>query len=163
MKENTPLKRHQALVSFSKDHHFALLLIWKIRYGLGKAVSPERISNYVLAFFRGDLQDHFTEEEQLLFCKLPVEDALRKQAETEHGNIYQLVTAINQNPTDNKLLQQFSDTLERHIRFEERTLFNHLQDKIGTEELENILELSEKRTHDVMAQWKDQFWKTDNK
>jgi len=158
MKENTPLKRHQALVSFSKDHHFALLLIWKIKQGLGKAVSAERISNYVLAFFKEDLQQHFTEEEQLLFCKLPEDDALRHQAETEHKIIYQLVTAIQQNPNDIGLLQQFSDTLEKHIRFEERTFFNHLQHKIGTEELENILKLSEKREHDLLAQWNDQFW-----
>lgn len=162
MKKITPIKRHQALVSFSKDHHFALLLIWKIKQGLGKAVGAERISNYVLAFFKEDLQQHFTEEEQLLFSKLPEEDALRKQAETEHKNIYQLVTAIKQNPSDTGLLQQFADTLDKHIRFEERTLFNHLQDHIGSEELENILKLSEKRAHDVMAQWKDQFWGIDN-
>jgi iron-sulfur cluster repair protein YtfE (RIC family) len=158
MEGNTPLKRHQALVSFSKDHHFALLLIWKIKQGLAKAVSAERISDYVLSFFKEDLQQHFTEEEQLLFCKLPMDDVLRKQAETEHKNTYQLVTSIQQNPDDIGLLQQFADTLEKHIRFEERTLFNHLQDKIGMEELENILQLSEKREHDLMAHWKDQFW-----
>lgn len=50
MKNQAPIKRHQAIVSFSKDHHFGLLLIWKIRQGLNKAVNPERISNYVTFF-----------------------------------------------------------------------------------------------------------------
>ena len=68
MKTSTPLKRHPAIVSFSKDHHFGLLLVWKIRQGLAKAVDAERISKYVLYFFREDLEKHFQEEERLLFC-----------------------------------------------------------------------------------------------
>ena len=69
MKNHAPIKRHQALVSYSKEHHFGLLLVWKIRQGLMNAVSPERIGKYVLFFFNEDLKTHFKEEEQLLFCK----------------------------------------------------------------------------------------------
>ena len=94
MENHTPQKRHQAIVSFSKDHHFGLLLVWKIRQGLNKAVNPERISNYVTFFFKEDLENHFKEEEQLLFCKLPVGNKLRKQAEADHLAIYKLVAAI---------------------------------------------------------------------
>ena len=79
MKNHTPLKRHQAIVSFSKDHHFGLLLVWKIRQGLVKDIDAERISNYVLFFFKEDLVKHFREEEQFLFCKLPA-------AELESGS-----------------------------------------------------------------------------
>ena len=68
MKDHAPIKRHQALVSFSKEHHFGLLLVWKIRQGLANAVSAERISRYVLFFFNEDLKFHFREEEELLFC-----------------------------------------------------------------------------------------------
>ena len=52
MKNQAPIKRHQAIVSFSKDHHFGLLLVWKIRQGLKKSIDPVRISNYVLFFFK---------------------------------------------------------------------------------------------------------------
>lgn len=62
MKDHTPLKRHQAIVSFSRDHHFGLLLVWKIRQGLNKAVTAERISNYVLFLFKEDIEKHFREE-----------------------------------------------------------------------------------------------------
>ena len=51
MKAYGPIKRHQALVSIFKDYHFGLLLVWKIWEGLHKAVSAERVSNYVLFFF----------------------------------------------------------------------------------------------------------------
>ena len=127
MKDVTPLKRHRAIVSFSKDHHFGLLLVWKIRQGLNKAVEPERISNYVTFFFKEDLDKHFKEEEQLLFCELPVEDVLRKQAEADHQSIYRLVEAIGEKKNETSLLRQLADELEKHIRFEERELFNHLQ------------------------------------
>lgn len=67
MKDQAPIKRHQAIISFSKDHHFGLLLVWKIRQGLEKAVNAERISKYVVYFFKEDLEKHFKDEELLLF------------------------------------------------------------------------------------------------
>lgn len=138
MKNIIPLKRHQAIVSFSKDHHFGLLLVWKIRQGLQKDISTERVSNYVLFFFKEDLAKHFKEEEQLLFSKLPADDKLRNKAEKEHQAICNLVAAIDQKKDDSTLLSQLADELEQHIRFEERELFNHLQNNISEKELELV-------------------------
>lgn len=157
MKNHAPIKRHQALVSFSKEHHFGLLLVWKIRQGLINAVSPERIGKYVLFFFNDELKTHFKEEEQLLFCKLPVTDPLRLQAETEHKEIYRIMETIAANTDDEDLLRQFADTLEKHIRFEERILFNHLQSHISEEALEKISARFSNPV-DPDTQWKDTFW-----
>lgn len=157
MKDHAPIKRHQALVSFSKEHHFGLLLIWKIRRGLLNAVSAERIGKYVLFFFTEDLKTHFKDEEQLLFCKLPATDTLRLQAEEEHKEIYRLVEAIAGTTNDEDLLRQFADILEKHIRFEERILFNHLQSHISAEELEDI-STRFSNSIDLDTQWKDIFW-----
>jgi iron-sulfur cluster repair protein YtfE (RIC family) len=158
MKDQAPLKRHPAIVSFSKDHHFGLLLVWKIRQGLNNTVDPERISNYVTFFFKEDLEKHFKEEEQLLFSKLPVSDVLRKQAEAEHFVIYKLVAAIEKKKDDTALLNQLADELEKHIRFEERELFNYLQNHI----VENDLALIEKRfsnsSKSIDEKWDDVFW-----
>ena len=158
MKDHAPIKRHQALVSFSKDHHFGLLLVWKIRQGLAKAVNNERISNYVLFFFKEDLEKHFKEEEQLLFCKLPSDDVLRKQAEEDHQAICNLVAAIGKKKDDANLLSQFANALEKHIRFEERELFNHLQNNIAAEELEKIAGRFSNNSKAVDDSWKDIFW-----
>jgi len=158
MKDHTPLKRHQAIVSFSKDHHFGLLLVWKIRQGLTKAVSAERISNYVLFFFKEDLEKHFKEEEQLLFCKLPVDDVLRKQAEADHQTIYRLVASIEKKKDDANLLNQLADELEKHIRFEERELFNHLQNNIDAGDLEAIANRFSNDSKAIDEKWEDVFW-----
>lgn len=158
MKEQTPIKRHPAIVSFSKDHHFGLLLVWKIRQGLNKAVNPERISNYVLFFFKEDLENHFKEEEQLLFNKLAIDDALRKRAETDHRSIYKLIVAIEKNKADATLLNQLADELEKHIRFEERELFNHLQNNIKADDLEVIARRFSNSGKIVDEKWEDSFW-----
>ena len=158
MKNHIPQKRHQAIVSFSKDHHFGLLLVWKIRHGLNKAVDPVRIGNYVTFFFKEDLEKHFREEEELLFNKLPAGDALRKQAEADHQAIYKLVAAIKKDKDDVVLLNQLADELEKHIRFEERELFNHIQDNITAGDLEKIAERFSNSSKGIDDKWEDLFW-----
>ncbi|HET9824211.1 MAG TPA: hemerythrin domain-containing protein [Chitinophagaceae bacterium] len=158
MKEQGPIKRHPAIVSFSKDHHFGLLLVWKIRQGLNKAVDPERISNYVLYFLKEDLGKHFKEEEQILFSRLPDNDPLRTQAEAAHQSIYELITTIDENKNNTSLLSQIADELESHIRFEERELFNHLQINIPGHELEKIAERFSADNKVIDDKWEDAFW-----
>jgi len=158
MKDHTPIKRHQAIVSFSKDHHFGLLLVWKIRQGLNNAISTERISNYVLFFFKNDLEKHFREEEDLLFCNLPGDDILRKRAETDHRAINKLVSEIGKNKNNAILLNQLADKLEEHIRFEERELFNHLQNNIKADELSEIAKRLPNSGNAIDDKWEDVFW-----
>ena len=162
MKNHMPLKRHQAIVSFSKDHHVGLLLVWKIRQGLNKAVSAERISNYASLFFKEDLEKHFREEEQLLFCKLPVDDIFRKQAEADHQAIYELVASFEENKNDTGLLKQMADLLENHIRFEERVLFNHLQNNVKADDLEVIAKRFSNNSKAFDEKWEDVFWEVKN-
>jgi len=158
MNVHTPLKRHQALVSFSKDHHFGLLLVWKIRQGLNKAVNPERISNYVIYIFKQDLEKHFREEEQLLLSKLTICDVMRKRTETDHMAISNLVAVIEEKKDDTALLTQMADVLEEHIRFEERELFNHLQNHISPADLELIQERFSNNSKSIDENWSDVFW-----
>ena len=94
--------------------------------------------NFIRDYFKEDLEKHFTEEEQLLFSKLPADDVLRKQAESDHKTIYKLVAAIEKKKDNPMLLNQLADELEKHIRFEERELFNHMQDIFTTADLEVI-------------------------
>ena len=155
---NTPLKRHPAIVSFSRDHHFGLLLVWKIRQGLKKGINPERISNYAAFFFREDLEKHFKEEEIFLFSKLPVTDDLRKRAEADHQIIYTLFAAIEKRKVDPVLLYHLADLLEEHIRFEERQLFYHLQDYISVVDLKKIENRFSNNSKSIDEKWEDVFW-----
>jgi len=161
MEKTKPIKRSAAIVEFSRDHHFALLLLWKIREGLKNSIEPSRIGSYVIHFFDQDLIPHFQAEEEILFSRLPKENALRLQAEEEHRNIYRIMDAMKKNPAEPAALDQFTEALESHIRFEERELFNYLQDNISEAELSEIASWLKARTHDPGVAWSDTFW--DNK
>ena len=162
MRDRAPIKRHPSIVSFSKDHHFGLLLVWKIRQGLSKTIDPVRISSYVLFFFKEDLEKHFRQEEELLFTKLPFDDPSRKQAEADHESIYKLVAAIEKAKDDKILLNQLAGELEKHIRFEERELFNHLQNNIRAGDLEEIVDRVPNGGKAIDEKWKDAFWENKN-
>lgn len=139
METHTPIKRSKALVQLSREHHFGLLQAWQIRHDLTIDVPAELISRYVIDYFEKDLRGHFRKEEEYLFSKLPAGDPLREQAEKEHKQLYALVDTIIQNRTDKELLLQFAGLLSEHIRFEERVLFNHLQEIMTEEALEKLL------------------------
>lgn len=161
MKDHTPIKRHQALVEFSRDHHFGLLLVWKIKQGLAKAVAPERISRYVIYFFNNDLQQHFSEEESHLFPLLPAEDILRRQAENEHVHLYELIDAIRNDQTDKELLLEFAEALKLHIRFEERQLFPSIEAALPNEHSALTSSGAAACSKDIDANWADLFWVTE--
>jgi hypothetical protein len=55
-----PIKRSPALVQLSRDHHFALLLIWKILQGF--RFEPHRIGNYITFFFENYLKSLFKQD-----------------------------------------------------------------------------------------------------
>ena len=154
----SPIKRNAALVQFSREHHFGLLLVWKIRQGLKMTIAAERISNYVLFFFSEEVAPHFKEEEEDLFVKLSVDDALRIQAFAEHEEIYKLIGSIQNDKQDVDVLNKFADSLDKHIRFEERTLFNHLQETLSEDELKKLEDHHSKREGDVDNKWEDHFW-----
>lgn len=158
MNMHPPLKRHEALVGFSKDHHFGLLLVWKIRQGLNKKVSPGRISDYVLYFFDEDIDGHFKEEEEQLFPMLPSSSILRQQAETEHKAIYEMIGRLRKDKDNMDLLLQFADALKGHIRFEERELFPFMQQTLSATELEQIADHEDPRGEEIDAHWHDIFW-----
>jgi hypothetical protein len=155
-----PLKRHPALVPLSRDHHHGLLLVWKIRQGLQREAGPERISRYLLYFFRDFLCEHFREEEAHLFVLLEANDAMRVRAEQDHREIFSLVTAIENGKDATSLLSRFADLLGRHIRFEERELFNHIETVAGPQ----LAAAANDKAHGAAPVktelWEDEFWKS---
>ena len=133
-----PIKRNPAIAELSKDHHDALLLVWNIKKALKNSIEAARITNYVIPFYEADLLTHFKQEEELLFIHLEATATLRVQAEEEHRQIHLLIAGLRKNPEDKNLIEKFAETLEKHIRFEERILFNHLQEIIPAAKLVEI-------------------------
>lgn len=158
MPKHQPIKRNPAIVRFSREHHYGLLLVWKIRQGLRLAVAPERIGQYVAYAFGYELEPHFQAEETLLFSRLPDDNELGIQAAEEHRLLRSQVAQLHEQPADEPLLRAFAQALENHIRFEERTLFNYLQDHLTAEILSAIEAAHPPLDHAACELWADRFW-----
>ncbi len=149
---NQPIKRHPSLQPVSREHHFGLLLCWKIRQGFRLNVNPERIKKYTDWFWHNHLMAHFEVEEKYIFSVLPSDDALIIQAFAEHQRLKALFESEDI-PLSLELIEQ---ELDQHIRFEERVLFNKVQ-QVATPEQLRLIEENHNTPFD--DKWEDEFWK----
>jgi iron-sulfur cluster repair protein YtfE (RIC family) len=149
-----PIKRHEALKPLSREHHHGLLLCWKIREGVKRNVEIGRIKDYIDWFETRYLDPHFEAEEQYIFPVLGNENALVQRALAEHRRLRRL---FNQEVEVFKAIHAIEEELDLHIRFEERTLFNKIQEVATPKEYAEI----EERHHSINFsddEWKDHFW-----
>ena len=148
-----PIKRAKEIQEFSREHHHGLLLGWKIKTGLSKDVAPERIITYINWFWKTHLEQHFREEERLLFPILGNEHRLIKEALEQHEEIEKRI--INMQASA-EFLMDFKSLLDTHIRFEEREVFMEIQKEASLEELQKVEELHQ--DIDFVENTEDEFW-----
>lgn len=147
-----PIKRHQALQPFSRQHHFGLLFSWKLRKGLSKNIEMERLMAFSKWFFENEIQPHFEDEEKFLFPLLAEGNELVDRAMREHRRIRRLFTDESD---PERSLHRLEEELDAHIRFEERVLFNEIQKVATPEQLDKIDEIH----HEVKyMEYEDPFW-----
>lgn len=152
------MKRHDSFVAFSREHHFGLLFCWKIRQGVKMHIPTERIQPYIKYFWENHLQQHFKEEETLLFAVW--QGSLVNQAQSEHQHIRQLVEDTTlKGSLRAEMFTVLADAVDAHIRFEERTLFPHLEQNLPADKLNFIGNqlhiLHQTREKD---EYPDEFW-----
>jgi len=115
-----PIKKTQGLTALSRDHHQGLLLSWKIRTAFAR-VSLERIKNYIGLVYKTHLSPHFKVEEKYIFPLFwGMNNVLVKKAICPTPRLHRLFNSIWK---IEKSLNRIERKLERHIRFEERVLF----------------------------------------
>ena len=138
IKTMKPIKREEYLKALSREHHHSLLLCWKIKTGFTKGVSITRMKLYIDWFFKNHLQPHFELEEKYIFPILGNENVLIKQAIEEHKIISRLFCDTSHIETS---IKQIQEDLEKHVRFEERVLFDEIQKVASSENMEEIIKL----------------------
>lgn len=148
------MKRHEALVQLSRDHHFGLLLCWKLKQGITKNIAVDRMARYISVFFSHNLAPHFAEEEETVFNILGEKHPLISEARTEHEIMREMVARGFRNSAE---IQGFRDLLEVHIRKEERQIFPEIERQATERQLQELLALP----HPVLKEpeYDDEFWK----
>jgi hemerythrin-like domain-containing protein len=154
--QTKPIKRNEHIVKLSRDHHAGLLFCWKLRQGVKYHIAAERLITYIQYFWQHHFSIHFKEEEEILFS--PLKDGIVEKAMAEHQNIKTFIDQISLHGTevDKEVVLQLADMVNDHIRFEERVLFPHLEEKLPDEQLKKIGK--EINTEPLMDNFEDNFW-----
>ena len=156
--------RHLALQPLSRQHHQGLLASLLLEKGLKKHASLKEMRDFILQFWEQELFQHF-EKEDLLFLplayKYPSLIEHLTQLKSEHQEIRLIIKKLNNDARAEQFetISSFATSLEKHIRFEERELFNAIQETLPEDELmvfsNDLRSLSEK---DFCTKYPVKFW-----
>lgn len=149
-----PQKRHVSLQPLSREHHQALLLCWKFRQGFAKGVEPERMMKYAGWFWTTYLAPHFKAEEDVFFPILAKDHPGIIKALKQHKDLKAMFHSKDSDVA--YTLRQIAFELEQHIRFEERELFNDIQEKASPAQLEALTKLHTEEKFEENIE--DMFW-----
>lgn len=148
-----PIKRAPELQDWSREHHHTLLLCWKIKTGLAKSIPFQRIKVYADWYYQTYLLPHFETEENNLLPILGAHHPYFQQTLDEHRELRKL---FEQKSNLENTLKELSLLLEKHVRFEERELFNSIQETASPYQLAQLAS-----THQVIPfvdNESDPFW-----
>lgn len=123
----------------------------------------ERIYSQLLQFWSRGLLPHFHTESECLLARLirhrPLDDPQIARLHTEHLAMYGLVSRMRDATTQDErreALREFGATLHDHIRWEERELFEAVQDELSEGELDALgAEIVERHPKLTSAPWED--------
>lgn len=153
--EPKPLQRHPALQPLSRAHHNLLMGCLLMEKGLRQAVDIRRIDAYAHWFLAGTVLPHFTAEmawmEQLNISGDPTWMHGLQQEQECFNRLVAEANAI----APSELITE----LRRHVRFQERSLFGHLQQH-HPDALAHTTGLPDDAANCISG-WSDAFWVTD--
>lgn len=128
------MKRHQSLINLSKDHYHGLLLAQMIKKGApqyrGMPNTLEGKLQYTLTFWSKELIRHFEEEEKILLPFILNKNEhlnnLCNKMLQDHNEIKEIIDKLKLGNDIESLLNDLGFLLERHIRMEEREMFESI-------------------------------------
>lgn len=138
------MKRSNELRDLSSDHHRGLALARMARRSASGRGDPPTAEAWmeIVETFRVELEPHFRVEESALAPALEArgEPAMVRRLLEEHAVLRAFVSpGAGRTSAD---LANFGELLERHIRFEERELFEAAQRLLSAEELAVVAKAS---------------------
>jgi hemerythrin-like domain-containing protein len=149
----SPIKRHYALRNLSREHHDGLVFALRLQKGVAKKANLQSMEEYAAWFWENHLLPHFQLEEEQLFPMLKGEYELINEAITQHQDLKMLFQIQQKSHVDFKRIYEL---LQRHIRLEERELFNLIQKTLSEEQLTAYKKIH--KHQQSCAVWQTPFW-----
>ena len=138
------MKRSDALVPLSREHHTALVLCLRIEREVPAAgeAGLRDLYNDLISFWARGLLPHFRAESECLLARLvrhvPIDDELVQRTHRDHLSIEALVATMRDVPeteSRRKAFLDFGATLRTHIRWEEDVLFAATEGRLTSDEM----------------------------
>ncbi len=159
--EVKPIKRSPQLAPLSREHHDGLLFAWKIKQGLVNKTPLDTLRSYALWYWRHHIKPHFYQEEKILLPYMPATHPFALRLKEEHDHIRELILGLDKE-ADKRNLEILCDLVTRHIRFEERELFQYLEELLSPSQLDDVSGQLDKHPVECddpnTSGWKDEFW-----
>ena len=148
------MKRHPSLEPFSRDHNIGLILARRLVQAAreGETARQDAASS-LLKYWADELEDHFAEEERTLLPLIP-SDELRERLLREHRSFAEDIRALSDGSSEPRVLLHAGETLNDHIRWEERVLFPAIEASATKEQMHAL----EEQTSQVEARRSDSSW-----
>ncbi|MFT4570392.1 MAG: hypothetical protein ACI8TX_000331 [Hyphomicrobiaceae bacterium] len=125
------MKRRKELHGLSDSHHTALIVAFRCkRAGAGQGdLTVDEAWSQAKKLGLDHLADHFRVEEELLLPALRElgEATMAERIAAEHQELRQFLEVSGANGDQ---VAAFGDLLDRHIRYEERIVFEQTQDRL---------------------------------
>lgn len=117
------MKRSQALIRLSHEHHSALVLARRVKLNSPGSGVFKKLTEDFPAKWKKEIAPHFAEEERSILPRLVAAGAteLAERLQRDHAELRRLSTLAMGG--DAVALKDFGKLIYDHIRFEERVLF----------------------------------------
>lgn len=148
------MEKIEELESYSEEHRHGLELCFKIRQGISKGVSFDRIKKYTDWFYKTYLTPHFDAEEKYVYPVLGMDDPMVKKMLSSRRRLDKLFLGNDKPPEI--ALSLGEEKLEQHIRFEEHKLFKRVMEEASPEQLIEIEKMND--NFDFQENETDRFW-----
>ncbi len=140
------MKRHEALIPLSREHHEALILAQLLKLTApdyaGLPTDTNEKSAYALDMFNKNLLPHFKSEEKILSAVRDIHPDIARLTDeifAEHEELILKFGSLNPGAVVAEELDVLGQALEAHIRKEERILFPMIQQFCPEEILQKLL------------------------
>lgn len=139
--EHMPIERDEALAPFSRDHYTGLVQAQHLKKAAETdAVARRKAIAEFLDAWDTEIAEHFADEERLLLEL--VSNADRRRLLDEHQRLTSMAKRARalrrQADPDAAVVREIGQSLDQHIRWEERELFFRLQEQLSKEQLAEL-------------------------
>lgn len=155
------MKRAEQLQKLSHQHHNGLMAVLLLKKGIEKHAAVDVLNGFIIHTWENELRTHFIKEEVYLhphFLHLPELMPMYEQMKAEHHTMRRMIDAVRNGESSVELITSFYTLLEKHIRFEERELFEYIQTNIGAEQFADVEKSLDELTAKTCSDYPVKFW-----